>query len=218
MADEVPAKKPEPKKDEKPPMRPVPEGPAGDQTPAPGAAKPMTPPEQARTTPAATADAPGASGGAQPAMKPPAPTETPTPAKPAPAAGVTPAAPAAPAAAAPVKAPPPPRPKTVTPEIQSLLNTLGAKAQHLEDTDPNIPTILIEKDTLLTVMSRLKNEFRFEHLACITAVDVKEQFELIYNLWSYSRNQPFEVKVRVPRADPVVPSLCSLWIGANWLE
>ena len=151
----------------------------------------------------------------------------PTPAAPA-APAPPPKAPVAPAAAAPPapttapvaapKPPPAPRPKTKTTEIEALLNQHGAKAQHLDDTDPNIPTILLDKTVLMDSLRRLKFEFRFEHLACLTAIDAKENFEVVYNLWSYSRNKPIGVKVRVARADATVPSITSLWIGANWLE
>lgn len=143
----------------------------------------------------------------------PAPAATATP-KPAPASPPT----AAPAAKPPAPTPPPPRPKTVTPEIEAFLKAYAAKATHLDDTDPRIPTILLDKSVFLDAMRRLKHEFGFDHLACITAVDVKDNFELIYNLWSYRKNRPFEVKVRTPRAEASVPSLCGLWLGANWLE
>lgn len=141
-----------------------------------------------------------------PETKPPEPTTTAAPPAPAPKP------------VAPVKAPAPPRPKTATPEIAALVDAYGAKVQHLEDTDPGIPTILVEKALLLDTLRRLKHEFGFEHLACLTAVDVKENFEVIYNLWSYSKNRPLEVKVRTPRAEASVPSVCGLWEGANWLE
>lgn len=157
-----------------------------------------------------------------PEKPPTAPPVAPKPAPPVvPKPGPTPGAPAPPAGTAappPTPAPPPPRPKTKTPEIEALLAAHGDKAQHLEDTDPKIPTILLDRAVLLEAMRRLKFEFRFDHLACITAVDTKQDFEVVYNLWSYAKNRPLEVKVRVPRADPVVPSLCGLWIGANWLE
>lgn len=106
----------------------------------------------------------------------------------------------------------------MTPEIQSLLAGLGPKAQHLEDTDPNIPTILIDRTALIETMRRLRFEYRFDHLACLTATDMKTEFEVVYNLWSYAQNRPLEVKVRVPKTDATVPSLCGIWKGANWLE
>jgi NADH/F420H2 dehydrogenase subunit C len=106
----------------------------------------------------------------------------------------------------------------MTPEIEALVGGYGAKVQHVEDTDPNIPTIVVDKALLVDALRRLKHEFQFDHLACITAVDQKENFEVIYNLWSYAKNRPLEVKVRTPRADPVVPSIVGLWVGANWLE
>ncbi|HEX9815525.1 MAG TPA: NADH-quinone oxidoreductase subunit C [Candidatus Thermoplasmatota archaeon] len=161
----------------------------------------MTPGEQPRATPQAAA------------------TEQPTPASTAPTASpAKPVAPSAPPAAAIAKPPAAPRPKTMTPEIQSLLAGLGAKAQHLDDTDPNIPTILIDKTALIETMRRLRFEYRFDHLACLTATDMKTEFEVVYNLWSYAQNRPLEVKVRLAKTDATVPSLCGIWKGANWLE
>jgi NADH-quinone oxidoreductase subunit C len=206
------------------------EAPAAASKPSPAVAPPakasaaqsssgetMTPRDQAKTTTPATQAAPGAQK--TPPLDPPAPTSPPTPAKTAPTAGAPPPAPAGtPAAAPPAKPPVAPRPKTMTPEIESLLSGLGAKAQHLEDTDPNIPTILIDRTALIETMRRLRFEYRFDHLACLTATDMKTEFEVVYNLWSYAKNRPLEVKVRVPKTDASVPSLVGIWKGANWLE
>lgn len=161
-----------------------------DQDPKKGGA--TTPAEQPRTAPNAAA-APSA-----PSSKP--------------------VAPSAPPAAAISKPPVAPRPKTVTPEIESLLAVLGPSVQHLEDTDPNIPTIQVDKTVLVETMRRLRHEYRFDHLACLTATDLKTDFEVVYNLWSYAKNRPLEVKVKVPRADATVPSITGIWKGANWLE
>ena len=40
----------------------------------------------------------------------------------------------------------------------------------------------------------------------------------MYNLWSYPKKKHLVLKTRVPRDDPVVPSLTPLWAGANWDE
>lgn len=149
---------------------------------------------------------------APPQPQPGAPAASPTlpQAKPPAEAAAKPAAPPRPAA-------PPPK-KTETTEVKALTTKFPGTLTHLEDTEPSIPTVLAPREQLLDVLRFLQADQGFEHLALITGVDYKEHIEVIYNLWSYSKNLPFEVKVRVPRNDAKVPSVTGLWVGANWHE
>jgi NADH-quinone oxidoreductase subunit C len=55
----------------------------------------------------------------------------------------------------------------------------------------------------------------------VTAVDYLgsvPRFEVVYHLYSSSRNHRLRLKVRVPEDAPRVPSVTSVWRGANWLE
>jgi NADH-quinone oxidoreductase subunit C len=179
---------------------------------------------------AATPPAPVKPADAKPEAKPEA-AKAPAPAgaKPAPAAGESkpaPAATAAPAAAAGPTAPPkpavvpaPPRPKTVTEDVQALLDKFAGAFTHLEDTDPKIPTLqLNDRALLVAVMEHLQKERRFEHLALITTIDWKTHLEVVYNLWSYAKNVPLEVKVRLDPKDAKLASLTGLWATADWHE
>lgn len=149
---------------------------------------------------------------------PPAPAPKPAaPAAPTPAL-TQPATPPAAKPAAPAKPPEPPRPKTPTEDTQFLLEAFPGSARHVEDMEPKISVVQLDRSVLLDAARRLQQERGFEHLACIAAVDYKTEFEVVYNLWSYSKNRPLALKVRVPRADARVPSLASLWAGADWHE
>jgi len=56
-------------------------------------------------------------------------------------------------------------------------------------------------------------------LSAITAVDYVEYFELIYHLTSISRNYSAALKTRrYGRDDPIVPSVTSVWKGAEMQE
>jgi NADH-quinone oxidoreductase subunit C len=44
------------------------------------------------------------------------------------------------------------------------------------------------------------------------------RFAIVYHLTSTTHSHVLRVKCRVPEDDPVIPSLTSLWPGANWLE
>lgn len=60
----------------------------------------------------------------------------------------------------------------------------------------------------------------FNFLRCLSAVDwLKDgEFEVVYHLFSFRHRHEMVVKVRVPRSDPRVPSVVSVWRTANWHE
>ena len=59
---------------------------------------------------------------------------------------------------------------------------------------------------------------RFDYLRCVAAVDYPPEFELVYLLFSYPKRHEFQLKVRVPRENPVVPTVEEVWPAANWHE
>jgi NADH-quinone oxidoreductase subunit C len=63
---------------------------------------------------------------------------------------------------------------------------------------------------------------RFEMLTDLTAVDylgVKEpRFEVVYHLYSLSKNHRLRLKVEVEEDDPKVPTVLGVWKSANWME
>jgi len=83
-------------------------------------------------------------------------------------------------------------------------------------------TIYIPPSGVIPVMSFLKYHTAAEYtmVADITAVDypTKDQrFEVVYNLLSVRHNSRIRVKTYADEATPV-PSICSLYDGANWYE
>lgn len=84
-------------------------------------------------------------------------------------------------------------------------------------------TIRVHRDSLLEVAQRLKGdpELDFQLLIDVSAVDYineEERFEVVYHFLSLRHNHRLRLKVRVGEEDPTVPSLVSVWPGANWLE
>lgn len=86
-------------------------------------------------------------------------------------------------------------------------------------------TIVVAREQLLPCMRILRDEepFRFEYLMDLTVVDYltypkTPRFEVVYHLYSISKNHRLRVKIPVPEEDPVVDSLVPLWASANWME
>lgn len=102
-------------------------------------------------------------------------------------------------------------------------------------------TIILKRENLLAVMQYLRDDaaMAFEQLVDVTATDFAEfdadlrhfvsplddglsaqlpRYEVVYHLLSISRAQRLRVKVPLSESDSHLPSLCGLWIAANWGE
>lgn len=81
--------------------------------------------------------------------------------------------------------------------------------------------ILVKREYLFQIAEHLKNnpEFDFNYLNYITAVDYYDYFEVVYQLTSLNHNHSLVLKTRCyERHNPVVPSVVSLWRGADLQE
>lgn len=82
-------------------------------------------------------------------------------------------------------------------------------------------TIRVSPSDLLS-LAQAAREAGFEMCPDITAVDYlgkrPERYELAVNLLSVSRNRRVRILAAVPEDDPRVPSLVSVYPGANFLE
>jgi NADH-quinone oxidoreductase subunit C len=131
-------------------------------------------------------------------------------------------APAAPPKAA---APAPPKPPVV---LQTLLDNefvarLRAKfgAALLEAMEDRKQAILtVDRARLMEIALHLREEEKFDMLADLTAVDWpkrEKRFDVVLNLYSFSKNERLRLKVWAADAEEV-PSVVSVWPTANWQE
>ena len=81
--------------------------------------------------------------------------------------------------------------------------------------------LVVETDSLLSVVAFLKDTqgLDFDYLNYVTAIDYFDRFEVIYQLTSLEHNHSLVIKVRCyDREDPALPSVVSLWQGADFQE
>ncbi len=81
--------------------------------------------------------------------------------------------------------------------------------------------ILVNSDSLFKVAQYLKSSPRlnFDYLVNVTAVDYYDYFELVYQLVSIEHNHSLILKTRCyDRDKPTLPSVVSLWQGADYQE
>jgi NADH-quinone oxidoreductase subunit C len=81
----------------------------------------------------------------------------------------------------------------------------------------------VDKRRILDVCRVLRDDprFAFNMAPYVTAVDYLGQeprYEVVYNLLSTVHNHRIRLRVKVPEHDAVVPSVASIWRGADWFE
>jgi len=79
---------------------------------------------------------------------------------------------------------------------------------------------LIKADQLLDFATKLRDEFGYDYLSSVTGVDYlpDEKMEVVYHAYRSEGGPALVFKVQVPRENPVVPSLVSLYPGADFQE
>ena len=84
----------------------------------------------------------------------------------------------------------------------------------------HIPTLVIAKEKWLEVATLLKEDplFSFDYLRNLSTVDYKNEIEVVYQFYSFKKNQQIAIRVKTDREEAKVPSVAHLWKAADWNE
>ena len=133
------------------------------------------------------------------------------------------AKPAAPAEGAPKAAPAKPAVPAPAPWQSDLVNSIRAAFPDVSFeafTYLNQNFLVLPLESILPVAMFLKSDSGFDMLTDLTAVDYpkrEKRFEVIYELYSFPRNE--RLRLKVPAGDgETVESMVSVWGVADWLE
>ncbi len=79
---------------------------------------------------------------------------------------------------------------------------------------------IVNPEKLLELASALKSDYGYDFLSSVTGVDYlpENQMEVVYHIYKSTGGPGLVIKVQVPRDDPVVPSLVSVYPGADFQE
>ena len=107
----------------------------------------------------------------------------------------------------------------------ALRRLLEVHSAALQATHANFgdATALVDAARIADVMGFLRDdaECAFDMLTDLTAVDYLGQqprFEVVYHLYSLTKNKRLRVKARVSEKAAEIATLCELWASANWME
>lgn len=78
----------------------------------------------------------------------------------------------------------------------------------------------VDKEKAKEVCQYLKNSLQFDHLCAVCGVDYikKNILEVVYLIASYSHPIVLTLKAVLPRDNPVIESIVSVYWNANWYE
>lgn len=108
----------------------------------------------------------------------------------------------------------------LTMNISEIKTKLESKFHSIEIQIVN-GALLLKAEDLLRVATHLRDtpEFKLNYLSLVSGVDYLEYLESVYHLYSVEqRTGPVVLKVRVPRTNPKISSLVSIFRGAEFQE
>ena len=104
--------------------------------------------------------------------------------------------------------------------FEAVRSALAARVQEAAVVH-GILALTLEPAAVGEVARRLKDEFGFDMLLDVTAVDWPEReprFDVVHHFYSTRHRVRVRVKARVPEADPAVDSLVPLYGSARFME
>ena len=111
---------------------------------------------------------------------------------------------------------PPPEPGPLARLLQELLPGVGFAIRET----PLDETVTISRDDFSRAMETLKGHerLRFDYLRCLSVVDYSERLEVNYHLFSMKKRHKLVLKTSVSPDEPYVPTVITVWRGADWFE
>lgn len=82
-------------------------------------------------------------------------------------------------------------------------------------------TVIVPSENLLPLMTFLRKnvEYDMDYLFCLTCIDWKDHFMMVYHLLSKTLRHEFVVKAKLSdRENPQIESLSGIWQTANFHE
>ncbi len=89
------------------------------------------------------------------------------------------------------------------------------------DARKNYSGYMVSPDKLVEIATHLRDKAGYNYLSSATAVDYLEEgkMEMVYHLYNLAKGGPAVVlKAQAPREDPIIPSLVSVFPGADFQE
>ena len=106
--------------------------------------------------------------------------------------------------------------------LLKAVDALKARFGGLENEHCGQVSVTLPANQIVPAMTMLRDEFEFDFLSSLTAVDywpeLEPRFHVVYQLWSNSQKTRFCLRVPVDDAQAEVPTIEGVHPVANWHE
>lgn len=104
--------------------------------------------------------------------------------------------------------------------IEKIKNTFPEEILEAKVQRKGRVIIKVQKEKVTDLSAFLKDSLAFNHIASVSGLDYpdRNEFEVIYHIYSIPKKILAEVKVAIPRDNAKIPSLISIWPGINYHE
>jgi NADH-quinone oxidoreductase subunit C len=103
--------------------------------------------------------------------------------------------------------------------LERLKNQFGDRVLEVVDRKLD-PFAVVDPKAIVEIGRYLKSdpELQMDCLSNQSGVDYKDHVEVVYHFFSYQRRHGTVLKVKLPRDNPSIETLESVWKSANWME
>jgi NADH-quinone oxidoreductase subunit C len=106
--------------------------------------------------------------------------------------------------------------------LQATVNEISRRFNAEGSVDRSEVTLVIAPEQSIPALQALRDEFKFDFLIDVTAVDYwpaeEPRFHIIYHILSTKTSQVLRLRVPLNGNDPTIPSAEMIWPNANWYE
>ena len=103
--------------------------------------------------------------------------------------------------------------------LERVKNRFGDRVLETIDKKPD-PFAVVDPGAIVEI-GRFMNEDPELTMDCLSnqsGVDYKDRIEVVYHLFSYKHRHGAVLKVKLPRENPSIETVESVWKSANWME
>ncbi len=104
--------------------------------------------------------------------------------------------------------------------FEQLKAEFGEAVIEYNDKQPADSYVVVSANGLFEICHRLrdKDDFLFDYLMSLSGMDLGENVGVVYHLYSMKHKHKLVLKVAVPKSDPKVPTVETIWRTADWHE
>jgi NADH-quinone oxidoreductase subunit C len=120
--------------------------------------------------------------------------------------------------ASPAKPPEPAPEAWISPLVEKYRSQYGSGVKGFSYLGQNY--FIVDRSLIPNILRLMRDEDQFDYCVDVTAAHYpqrEKQFEVIWILYSFSRNERVRVKTEIVDGESI-PSAVSIWPTANWLE